>query len=133
MRAVGDALECGRAFVDALAAQDFGRLRDCLAPDLDFHAVVPSKDPFRERATGRETAELIGRWFGDADPLELLDSSVEELADCVRLAYRFAAFEEGWHLVEQQGFARVADGRMVKLDLVCSGFRPVSEKPTVSV
>lgn len=125
-------MDCGREFVEALAGRDFGRLAECLAADLDFHAVVPAENPFRERATGEATVELIGRWFGEADPLELLDSSVEELADCVRLTYRFAAFEEGtWHLVEQQGYARVAAGKMVKLDLVCSGFRPVPERPAV--
>jgi hypothetical protein len=31
--------------------------------------------------------------------------------------------------VEQQGYARVADGRIVKLDLVCSGFQRVPQRP----
>jgi len=129
---VDTASDCGREFVGALAAQDFARLARCLAADLDFHAVIPAEDPFRERSSGDETAELIGQWFGDARPLELLDSSVDEIADRVRIVYRFAAYEqETWHVVEQRAFAEVADGKIVKLDLVCSGFRPVAERPFV--
>ncbi|MGZ4412307.1 MAG: nuclear transport factor 2 family protein [Gaiellaceae bacterium] len=117
-------------FVAALAARDWQRLQSCLAPDLPFHAAVPGEGSFRERSGAEETVGLIAKWFGDSDPLELLHSQVEALADRVHISYRFAAFEEGrWHLVEQQAFARIEDGRIVKLDLVCSGFRPVDERP----
>jgi hypothetical protein len=74
---------------------------------------------------------LLGRWFGDADPLELLDSSAERLVDRVHIRYRFDSFEEGeWYLVEQQAYADVVDGRIRAMSLVCSGFQPVGARPT---
>lgn len=118
-------------FVAALAAQDWERLAVCFSPDVDFRALVPSKQPFRERKGGKETAEQLAAWFGDADPLVLLHTSVEALSENVRISYRFGAFEEGqWHVVEQQAYASLEGGRITKLDLVCSGFQPVGERPT---
>ena len=73
----------------------------------------------------------MAKWFGDADPLELLDSSTAEVADGVRIRYRFAALEEGTlHLVEQQAYARVSGGgKIAQLDVVCSGFQWGAERP----
>jgi hypothetical protein len=117
-------------FIGALAAQDFERLEHSLAPDIDFHAVVPGTGSFRERSGAEETASQFSTWFGDAQPLELLDSSVEAVVDKLRLSYRFAAFEEErWHVVEQQGYAVVGECGIEKLDVACSGFRPVTERP----
>jgi hypothetical protein len=116
--------------IDALAAQDFERLQHSFAPDVDFRAVVPGTGSFRERSGAEETANLFSTWFGAAQPLELLDSSVERIVDKLRLSYRFAAFEEEqWHVVEQQGYAVVGERGIEKLDLACSGFRPVPERP----
>jgi hypothetical protein len=129
--AVNTPVNVAEELIDALAAQDFERVKRCLAPDVDFHAVVPSTGSFRERAGAAETANQLRLWLGDADPLELLESSVTPVADKLRLSYRFAAFEdEQWHVVEQQAYAVVGEHGIEKLDLVCSGFRPVPERPT---
>jgi hypothetical protein len=123
-------LDVAREFVDALAAQDFERLEDSFAPNVDFHAVVPGTGSFRERAGAEDTAGLFRMWFGDAHPLELLDSSVEPVADKLRISYRFAAYEDDqWHVVEQQAYAVVGDRGIEKLDIACSGFRPVPDRP----
>jgi hypothetical protein len=120
-----------REFVEAIAAQDWDRLTACLSPHVQFRAAIPSGNPFRECDTAEETATLLGRWFGDADPLRLLDSSIEQLGNRVRLGYRFGSFEEGrWYLVEQQAYADVVNGQIVAMSLVCSGFQPVGEPPT---
>jgi hypothetical protein len=125
------AIDVARELIDALAVQDFERAERCFAPDVDFHAVVPGTGSFRERAGAQETANQLRTWFGDADPLELLESSVEPVVDKIRLSYRFAAFEEEkWHVVEQQAYAVVGERGIEKLDLACSGFRPVTERPT---
>ena len=89
------------AFLAALAAQDFDSIADCFEPDVSFHAVVPNENPFRECTSARAAAALMRRWFGEADPLELL-----------------------------QAYVRVSDGgKIAQLDLVCSGFQPVAEQP----
>jgi hypothetical protein len=118
-------------FVDALAAQDFERLEQCFAPDVAFHAAIPGAGSFRERAGAAETANQFRLWLGDAQPLELLQRVVEPIVDKVHMSYRFAAFEEEqWHVVEQQAYAVVGERGIERLDLVCSGFRPVPERPT---
>ena len=92
---------------------------------------MPGTGSFRERAGAAETADQLRAWLGDADPLELLDSSVEPVVDKLRLSYRFAAFEEDqWHVVEQQAYAVVGDRGIEKLDVACSGFRPVPDRPS---
>lgn len=124
------ATDCARDFVAALSSQDFDRLGMLLAPAVQFHAVVPAEGSFREEATAEGTAKRFAMWFGEASPLELISSSVEELPETVRINYRFAAFEEDrWHVVEQYAYARVEDGKIAKLDLVCSGFQPVADHP----
>jgi hypothetical protein len=124
-------VDVAEEFVDALAARDFARLERSLAPDVDFHAVVPGTGSFREQSGAEATANQFRSWFSDAEPLELLHSSVEPVADKLRLTYRFAAFEEQqWHIVEQQGYALVGDRGIEKLDVACSGFRPVPDRPT---
>jgi SnoaL-like domain len=124
------AIDIAEELIDALAAQDFERVERCLAPDVAFHAVVPGTGSFRDRAGAQEAAKQLRTWFGDADPLELLEHSVEPVVDKLRLSYRFAAFEdEQWHIVEQQAYAVVGERGIAKLDLVCSGFRPVLERP----
>jgi hypothetical protein len=124
------AIDIVEQLIEALAAQDFERVEHCFAPDVDFHAVVPGTGSFRERAGAAEAASQLRLWFGDADPLELLEHSVEPVADKLRLSYRFAAFEdEQWHVVDQQAYAIVGERGIEKLDLLCSGFRPVPERP----
>ena len=124
------AIDVADELIAALAAQDFERAERCLAPDVAFHAVVPGTGSFRERAGAAETADQFRAWLGDAEPLELLDSSVEAVVDKLRLSYRFAAFEDDqWHVVEQQAYAVVGERGIERLDLVCSGFQAVAERP----
>jgi ketosteroid isomerase-like protein len=124
------AVDVAREFVDALAARDYERLERCFAPDVEFHAVVPGTGSFREQAGAAATAEQFRKWFDDAEPLEILDWSCDVVVDRVRTSYRFAAREDGqWHVVEQQAYAAVSDSGIERLDLVCSGFRPVAERP----
>ena len=45
--------------VAAIAAQDWGRLEACFAPDVRLFAALPSTDPLRERAGPHERPELL--------------------------------------------------------------------------
>src|SRR5436189_6044730 len=106
---VSEAKTVGEELVAALAAQDWARLEACFAPDVPLFAAVPSaRDPLRGRTGATTVASQLAAWFGDADPLELVESHVEPVAGKVRVSYRFRSFEEGaWHLVEQQAFCEV--------------------------
>lgn len=118
------ALELGRAFIDAVAARDYGRLGLLFAPDVRFRALVPRA--VREAATAAAASDWILTWFGDAEGVRLLGSSVAVMADRLHVAYRMEVLENGLRsVVEQQAFAMEADGRLSDIALVCSGFRPV--------
>jgi len=121
---VSDGEALGRELVSALAAQDWTRLERCFAPGAQFFAAIPSQKPLRERVGAGEVAAQLAAWFGDGDPLELVSSQVEPLADKVHVCYRFRSFEEGaWHLVEQHAFCEVSSEGIERMHLVCSGFQ----------
>jgi hypothetical protein len=120
----------GRELVSALAAQDWSRLEGCFDPEVQFFAATPSTTPLRERNGAHDAASLLAAWFGDGDPLELVSSTVEEVAGKVHVAYRFHSFEDGaWHLVEQHAFCEVGSDGIERMHLVCSGFKRLEPSP----
>jgi hypothetical protein len=122
-------VELGRRFVDALVAHDWDSVAGCFAPDARFLAVIANEtSPFREKLGGAAAAEQIARWFGDADVTELMDSAVEPLVDRVKIMYRVHEHEpDGWYVVEQLAYVTPGDGGFARMNLACSGFRPVPE------
>ena len=109
--------------VAAVAAQDQGALTDCFARDADLRALTPRG--LRERSSGAEAAALITAWFADSTELDLVESALEEVADKLHVSYRFEGVELGEpYVVEQHLFCVVADGKIERVDLLCSGFRP---------
>ena len=115
----------GEAFVNALADRDFVRLRTSIADDVRFRLLLP-KGPQAHSGVG-ETVESFVRWYGDVDELHLESSSVEAVAGRLVLMYRFRLHDEDdWQVIEQHVVADVApDGRLEKIDLLCSGFLPI--------
>jgi TusA-related sulfurtransferase len=115
----------GKAFVNALADRDFERFRAAIADDVRFRLLLP-KGPQAHSGVA-ETVESFIRWYGDVDELHLESSSVETVAGRLVLTYRFRLHDEdGWQVIEQHVVADVApDGRLEKIDLLCSGFLPV--------
>ena len=123
----GEMTALGRRFIDAIVAHDWVGIASCFEPEAGFRAVVPNEDrPFRDHVGGAAAADQIRGWFGDADVTELLSSSVEPMADRVRITYRIHEHEpDGWYLVEQVAFATPGERAFRAMDLVCSGFRSV--------
>jgi len=117
--------ETGEAFVNALADRDFKRLRAAIADDVRFRLLLP-KGPQAHSGVA-ETVESFVRWYGDVDELHLESSSVEAVAGRLVLMYRFRLHDEdGWQVIEQHVVADIApDGRLEKIDLLCSGFLPI--------
>jgi|SRR5947209_226205 len=115
----------GDRFLAALSDQDWEALQNCFAGDTTFRALVPPG--LREGADAAAAAGYFRRWFGDADELDLLASDVEQVEDRISIRYRFRAHEDRWYVVEQHAYCDVREGRIERMDLVCSGFRPESE------
>ena len=113
----------GTRVVEAIAAQDRSALEDCFAPGASLRALIPKG--LRERAGAGEVAELVSGWLADAEPLELLDSTVDFVGDRLHLAYRLRGVENDRpFVVEQHWYCEVGEQGVERVDLVCSGLRP---------
>jgi len=118
---------CARAFLDSLASQDFGQLSGTLAADARLRALLPSG--LRERTGAEVIAGQFAGWFGDTEDFELLEAAVGEVGGRLHLHWRLRLRAErlgpGWFTVEQQAYADTGeDGRIARLDLLCTGYRP---------
>ena len=120
-------LPVAKLFVEALAARDYRWIFDAMARDVRFRFLIPSGPG--ELAGAADVAAKYFGWFGDADVIEVEAVLVASLPDRLSARYRFLLHEqEGWEVVEQQSYLDVDEqGRIVAIDLLCSGFRPVSD------
>lgn len=118
-----------RRFLDSLRRRDFAALEECLADDVWFRALLPRK--LQEAHTREETVAMLRKWYGSASELEAIDTGHHSVEGrefvrwCFRLKPDWAP--EASHVIEQAGFCRVKDGRIRRLDVVCTGFHPVED------
>jgi TusA-related sulfurtransferase len=116
----------GRAFLEALTSRDFEGVEASLDPDIRFRGLLP--DGLHELRGAATVTDQLRSWFEKPDAFEVEGSSVEEMADRFRINYRFRLHDaQGWRVIEQVAFCDADDGRIERIDLVCSGFRPVVE------
>ena len=120
-------LAAAGSFVAGLAAQDFGALGGALAGGACLRALLPSG--LREWAGARAIADRFAFWFGDTRDFELIEAAVGEVGGRLHLYWRLRLRAErlgpGWFGVEQQAYADTGvGGRIARLDLLCSGYRP---------
>lgn len=112
----------GTRFVEAVSARNESAIAACLAPGVEFRALVPPG--LRERTGADDTAALVTGWFADSTEFVLVDSQVEEIGDRVHVAYRFEGVEDGDpYVVEHHLYCVVAGDVIERADLLCSGFR----------
>jgi hypothetical protein len=115
----------GEQLVAAIAGQDEAALEACFASGVEFRALIPPG--LKERTGAPEAAKLISQWFSDCTQLELLDSQSDAVGDRLHVSYRFSGVEDGEAFVaEQHLFCIVSDRKIMRADLLCSGFRPLA-------
>lgn len=112
----------GKIFIDAVARQAWTELAACFDETVQFRALIPSG--LKDAEDRGSAAAYLQKWFGDADQLILLNSSVQPVQDRLHITYRFRAHEDQWYVVEQQMYCVMQDGLIKRADLLCSGFRP---------
>jgi hypothetical protein len=115
------------SFVEGLAAQDFAELGGALAAGACLRALLPSG--LREWAGAEAIAGRFERWFGDTEDFELIEATAGEVGGRLHLHWRLRLRAErlgrGWFTVEQQAYADTDEsGRIARLDLLCTGYRP---------
>lgn len=118
---IRDAREVGTLFIRALISRDWTALRSCFHDEVQFRGLIPSG--LREARDSESASNLLHTWFGDADTLVLLASEVQTMHDRLALTYRLRLHEDQWYVVEQRVYCDVVNGRIQRMDLMCSGFR----------
>lgn len=116
----------GLRFARALAAKDQAGLRRCLAEDIDFQALTPSRH--WQAASAGEVVEdiVLGSWFEDGDRIQTLRSASDEpVVRRRRLVYQVVvANADGEFLVEQQAYYQCGDdGRITWMRMLCAGYQ----------
>ena len=83
--------------------------------------------------TGVEAiAHRFARWFGETEEFQLVEAAGGEVGGRLHLHWRLRLRAErlgpGWFTVEQQAYADTDEnGRIARLDLLCTGYRPEGE------
>ena len=123
----------GDRFARAIADKDADALRALLTDDVDFRAMTPGR--FWEGSTPDDVVDAaLGHWFDAGDRIDELVhvSAGATVVDTAAFGYRVRVTnDDGPHLVEQQGYYRASGDRIGYLRLMCSGYRPLDESPTV--
>ena len=127
MSARSEPTTVGAEFARALAAKDFGRIRELMDPQIDFRGLTPRRvweatDPDAVIST------VLRQWFEDSDEILSLDKlESDAVVDRERVGYRFSVRNpDGRFQVEQQAYLSARGGRIVWMRVLCSGFRPVT-------
>jgi hypothetical protein len=122
---VSDRTEPGKELLAGIAERDYARIAACFADRASFDVLTP-KPLLREHSGPEEAAERYRFWLDSFEQYELLDGDVVEIADRIRVRYRFRGKNpaKGWQLNEHTAYAQVEDGRIRSMTLTCTGFRP---------
>jgi hypothetical protein len=109
-------------FLSALAARDFGRFAECLAPAAHARMLLPRGPEVR---SGREEiARRFEGWFSQTSDFEVLDSHRVQVGPRNRLSWRFRLSRDGvsHEVIEQVAFVNAGPDGISEIDLLCSGF-----------
>ena len=119
------ARDVASGFLEALSRRDYDGLASMFKEDGRMRGLVP---PGLREAEGREAiAERFRIWNDGVEDWELLEADSENMADVVRIRWRVASTdpELGRTVYEQTAYAEIDDDRIVWMNLVCSGERPI--------
>jgi hypothetical protein len=121
-----------RRLLDAIVTRDFDGLYAILAADVWLRALLPREIVETHSATA--ATDVVRSWFGPHEAVEVVSTEQHTVEGREFLAYSLLVRPDWapdvWHAVEQSGYCRVADGRVTRLDLLCTGFFPTDSAPT---
>jgi hypothetical protein len=119
----------GERFAQALAKKDQQELLDVLDLEVDFRGLTPGRFWEATSATAVVDDIILGAWFEADDHIDSLeDVQLGSVADRDRVSYLLRVSNpDGVHLVEQQAYFGVENGRINWLRILCSGYRPIGD------
>jgi hypothetical protein len=109
-------------FAAAIADRDPLALAPSFTSAVHLRALLPGG---LVEARGRaDVAAFLPALVADFDTVEVLGSTGEDVADLLHVHYRLAVHRGAarW-ICAQSAVCRVEDGRIARIDLLCSGFR----------
>ena len=126
MQSHPDATRTAARIGAAVAGRDPRRLASALAGTVRLRALLPG-GPIQ--AVGRENvAACLHALLADFDTVQLVESAGEPVADRVLIHYRLHVSRGSARWVCTQTAVCTTDGdRLVRLDLLCSGFRALRD------
>lgn len=120
------AVDAGETFARAFAEKDFDRVREMLAPEIDFRGMTPRK-VWEESSPDAIVDDVLRKWLEDDETVREIESiDTGRVGDRHSVRYRFHVDVpgEGPHVMEQQAYYELTDGRISWLRVMCSGARP---------
>ena len=123
-----------RRLLDAIVTRDFDSLDTILAADVWMRALLPRE--LVETHSAAAATEVIRGWFAAHEALEVVSTEQHTVEGREFLAYNLRVRPDWapdvWHIVEQSAYCRVADDKVTRLDLLCTGFFPTAPTSTQS-
>jgi hypothetical protein len=115
-----------RGLLDAVVTRDFDAMSDILAPDVRLRALLPHS--IVETDSAAAAVETFREWFAAHEACESVATGHHTVGGREFFSYTLRArphwAPDQWHTVEQAGYCRVADDRVTRIDLVCTGYFP---------
>ena len=114
------------AVATIIAGRDPQRLKASLTETARLRALLPA-GPIQ--AHGRDdVAACFQAFFTDFDTVQLVESAGEAVADRLLIHYRLSVTRVTTRWVcTQTAVCKLVDGQLAVIDLLCSGFREVSD------
>jgi hypothetical protein len=117
----------GAAIAAAVAHRDCEQLAAAFTDTVRLRALLPGG---AVESHGRDAvvARFAG-WFAEFDTVELVTAADEPVADRLLVHYRLTLRQgpRRWACT-QTLIGRVTEGRLATLDLLCSGFREITDE-----
>jgi len=121
--------QAAERFLDAVSRRDFDELERGFAPNLWFRALLPRR--ILESNVASDAITAFRGWLEGANDFRVLAAEHRKSQGREFVSYRFLLrpdwAPEQWHIMEQSGYLREKEGRVSRLDVVCTGFYPVDE------
>ena len=112
------------AIAAAVAGRDGVQLAAALADTVRLRALLPG-GPIEEHGRDAVVARF-GRWFGDMDTVDLVESAGQQLPGRLLIHYRLDLARRGTRWACTQTLVcTIVGGRLATIDLLCSGFREI--------
>jgi ketosteroid isomerase-like protein len=121
--------EPARAYLEAIVARDYGRVRAMFTADFRLRDLSPGG--FTQVDGADEAVAGLREFLDMFDSIDVLESDVYAIADCTYLRARihFVHPEAGERFLEQHHLLRIADGKITGIDQLCTGLHVPPTRP----